>query len=85
MTGIIIGKLQFRTVRNPGGTSICEGRWYYNPKGDGWTAAEIKRLLADKACFRCHAFALACAQNGIDHRLTKPNRTIHGPTVKSSA
>ena len=44
--------------------------------------------------FRCHSFALACAQNDIDHRLTKPrhpwtngqvermNRTIKEATVK---
>lgn len=49
------------------------GTHFTDPKGDGWTAAEVKRLLAEKARFRCHSFALACAQNDIDHRLTKPN------------
>ena len=46
------------------------------------------------SCFRAHAFEYACAQNDIDHRLTKPkhpwtngqvermNRTIKDATVK---
>ncbi len=70
------------------------GTHFTDPKGDGWTAAEVKRLLAEKARFRCHSFALACAQNDIDHRLTKPhhpwtngqvermNRTIKDATVR---
>ncbi len=70
------------------------GTHFTDPKGDGWTAAEVKRLLAEKARFRCHSFALACAQNDIDHRLTKPhhpwtngqvermNRTIKEATVR---
>ena len=41
--------------------------------GDGWRPADIKRMLANKELFRCHSFELACAQNDIDHRLTKPN------------
>ncbi len=49
------------------------GTHFTDPTGDGWTAADIKTLLAEKARFRCHAFVLACAQNDIDHRLTKPN------------
>ena len=51
-------------------------------------------MLAAKEIFRCNAFDLACAQNDIDHRLTKPNhpwtngqvermnRTIKDATVK---
>ena len=70
------------------------GTHFTDPKGDGRTAAEVKRLLAEKARFRCHSFALACAQNDIDHRLTKPhhpwtngqvermNRTIKEATVR---
>jgi transposase InsO family protein len=41
--------------------------------GDGWRPDDIKRMLANKELFRCHSFELACAQNDIDHRLTKPN------------
>jgi hypothetical protein len=51
----------------------CYGTHFTDPKGDGWTAAEVKRLLAEKAHFRCHSFSLACAQNNIDHRPTKPH------------
>lgn len=70
------------------------GTHFTDPKGDGWTVAEIKQMLASKDLFRCHAFDLACAQNDIDHRLTKPhhpwtngqvermNRTIKEATVK---
>ena len=70
------------------------GTHFSDPEGDDWTAAEVKRLLAEKARFRCHSFALACAQNDIDHRLTKPhhpwtngqvermNRTIKDETVR---
>ena len=51
-------------------------------------------MLARKQPFRCHSFELACAQLGIEHRLTKPrhpwtngqvermNRTIKEATVK---
>ena len=49
------------------------GTHFTDPRGESWTAADVKRLLAEKARFRCHAFVLACAQNDIDHRLTKPN------------
>ena len=42
-------------------------------KGDSWTAAGVRQLIAQKARFRCHGFVLACAENDIDHRLTKPN------------
>ncbi len=49
------------------------GTHFTDPRGESWTAADVKRLLTEKARFRCHAFVLACAQNDIDHRLTKPN------------
>ncbi len=70
------------------------GTHFTDPKGDGWTAAEVKRLLAEKARFRRRSFALACARNDVDHRLTKPhhpwtngqvermNRTIKDATVR---
>ncbi|MBW1758214.1 MAG: IS481 family transposase [Deltaproteobacteria bacterium] len=49
------------------------GTHFTDPTGDGWRPADIKRMLADGERFRCHSFELACAQNDIDHRLTKPN------------
>ena len=49
------------------------GTHFTDPKGESWTVAEIKDMLARKEIFRCHSFDLACAQNDIDHRLTKPN------------
>jgi transposase InsO family protein len=49
------------------------GTHFTDPTGDGWTPADIKRMLANDERFRCHSFELACAQNDIDHRLTKPN------------
>lgn len=57
-------------------------------------AAEIKLAIQRGELFRAHSFELACAQNDIDHRLTKPrhpwtngqvermNRTIKDATVK---
>ena len=57
-------------------------------------AAEIKQALERGEVFRAHAFEFACAQNDIDHRLTKPrhpwtneqvermNRTLKEATVK---
>lgn len=46
---------------------------FTDPKGDGWTAAEVRRLIAEKATFRSHGFVLvSCAQNKVGHRLTKP-------------
>lgn len=76
------------TVLTDNGTQFTE------PKGDGWRPKDIKRMLAVGELFRCHAFELACAQNDIDHRLTKPahpwtngqvermNRTIKEATVR---
>ena len=57
-------------------------------------AADIRRAMDQGELFRAHAFEYACAQNTIDHRLTKPrhpwtnrqvermNRTIKEATVK---
>jgi transposase InsO family protein len=35
-------------------------------------AAEIRLALERGEVFRAHAFEFACAQNDVDHRLTKP-------------
>jgi transposase InsO family protein len=72
------------------------GIHFTDPRGECWRPAEIKAMMARKELFRAHAFELACAQNDIDHRLTKPkhpwtngqvermNRTIKDATVKRS-
>src|SRR5918998_2847761 len=76
------------TVLTDNGTHFTE------PSGNTWTPDEIKDMLARKQRFRAHAFERACAQNDVDHRLTKPrhpwtngqvermNRTIKDATVK---
>jgi transposase InsO family protein len=70
------------------------GTHFTDPTGDGWRPDDIKRMLANKELFRCHSFELACAENDVDHRLTKPNhpwtngqvermnRTIKDATVR---
>jgi transposase InsO family protein len=70
------------------------GTHFTDPTGDGWTPADIRQMLANRERFLCHSFELACAENDIDHRLTKPNhpwtngqvermnRTIKDATVK---
>ena len=70
------------------------GTHFTDPTGDGWRPAEIRRMLTDGEAFLCHSFELACAQNGIDHRLTRPkhpwtngqvepmNRTLKEATVR---
>src|SRR4051794_2100046 len=70
------------------------GTHFTEPSGNTWTPAEIKAMLARKQLFRAHPFELACAQNDVDHRLTKPrhpwtngqvermNRTIKEATVQ---
>jgi transposase InsO family protein len=54
------------TVLTDNGTHFTE------PSGNTWTPDEIKEMLARKQLFRAHAFELACAQNDVAHRLTKP-------------
>src|SRR5918993_1215572 len=70
------------------------GTHFTEPSGNTWTPDEIKQMLARKELFRAHSFELACAQNDVAHRLTKPrhpwtngqvermNRTIKEATVK---
>jgi transposase InsO family protein len=79
---------KIHTVLTDNGTHFTE------PSGNCWRPAEIKTKIDRHEIFRAHAFELACAQNGIDHRLTKPkhpwtngqvermNRTIKDATVK---
>src|SRR5918911_1031587 len=76
------------TVLTDNGTHFTE------PSGNTWTSDEIKEMLARKQLFRAHAFELACAQNDVEHRFTKPrhpwtngqvermNRTIKEATVQ---
>jgi len=49
------------------------GTHFTDPTGDGWSPADIRKMLDAGEVFRCHAFELACARHGIDHRLTRPN------------
>jgi len=70
------------------------GIHFTDPSGQSWSPPEIKEMIELKERFRAHAFEFACAQNDIDHRLTKPrhpwtngqvermNRTIKDATVK---
>lgn len=70
------------------------GTHFTTPGNTSSAAADIKEALAKGELFRAHSFELACAQNDIDHRLTKPkhpwtngqvermNRTIKEATVR---
>ena len=70
------------------------GIHFTDPKGETWTPAEIRQMIACKEPFRAHAFEYACALADIVHRLTKPkhpwtngqvermNRTIKDATVR---
>jgi len=75
-------------------TVLTDNGFQFTPPEGGWSAGEIQQLLTDRRPFRAHAFDLACAQLGIDHRLTKfnhpwtngqverMNRTIKDATVR---
>lgn len=70
------------------------GIQFTTPGGAGSAVPLIVEALAKGELFRTHAFELACAKAGIDHRTTKPkhlwtngqvermNRTIKDATVK---
>jgi transposase InsO family protein len=74
-------------------TVLTDNGFQFTAPHGGWTVAELQQLLASHQRFRAHAFDLACAQHGIDHRLTKfnhpwtngqverMNRTIKDATV----
>jgi transposase InsO family protein len=79
---------KIHTVLTDNGTHFTE------PGGNCWRPTEIKAMIERREMFRAHSFELACAENDIDHRLTKPrhpwtngqvermNRTIKEATVK---
>lgn len=48
------------------------GTHFTTPGNTESAARDIKAAIASGEQFRAHSFELACAQNNIDHRLTKP-------------
>jgi len=48
------------------------GTHFTSPGNICSAASEIRRAMDDAEPFRAHAFEYACAQNHINHRLTKP-------------
>jgi Integrase core domain len=54
------------TVRTDNGTPFT------TPGNTASAATLIREAIARGEVFRAHAFEVACAQNGVDHRLTKP-------------
>jgi transposase InsO family protein len=76
-------------------TVLTDNGTHFTTPGNTASAAPlIREAIARGEVFRAHAFELACAQNGVDHRLTKPrhpwtngqvermNRTIKEATVR---
>jgi len=75
-------------------TVLTDNGFQFTPPHGGWSVADIRAMLARRQAFRGHAFDLACAQHGIEHRLTKfnhpwtngqverVNRTIKEATVR---
>lgn len=49
------------------------GTHFTDPGAGGSAVPEIRAALEAGELFRAHAFELACARAGIEHRLTKPN------------
>jgi transposase InsO family protein len=86
---IVLIPYQIHTVLTDNGTHFT------SPGNICSAASDIKESLARGELFRAHSFELACAENDIDHRLTKPNhpwtngqvermnRTIKEATVRS--
>src|SRR3954469_4517335 len=87
-------KLLFRQTEPPLIVLTDNGTHFTTPGNTALSAPLIKEAIARGELFRAHAFELACAQNDIDHRLTKPrhpwtngqvermNRTIKDATVR---
>jgi hypothetical protein len=75
-------------------TVLTDNGFQFMPPRGGWSVGEIQQLLATHRPFRAHAFDFACAQQAIEHRLTKfnhpwtngqverMNRTIKDATVR---
>ncbi|TPG39210.1 transposase, partial [Roseomonas nepalensis] len=76
-------------------TVLTDNGTHFTSPGNICSAtAQIREAMDKGELFRAHAFEYACAQNNIDHRLTKPrhpwtngqvermNRTIKDATVK---
>jgi transposase InsO family protein len=75
-------------------TVLTDNGFQFTPPHGGWSVGEIQQRLANRQPFRAHAFDLACAELGIDHRLTKfnhpwtngqverMNRTIKDATIR---
>src|SRR5262249_24815989 len=75
-------------------TVLTDNGFHFTAPHGSWSVAEIRAMLARHQPFRAHAFDLACAQLGIEHRLTKfnhpwtngqverMNRTIKDATVR---
>ena len=76
-------------------TVLTDNGTHFTTPGNACSAAAGTKIAMQRGeAFRAHAFELACAQNDIDHRLTKPrhpwtngqvermNRTIKEATVK---
>jgi transposase InsO family protein len=76
-------------------TVLTDNGTHFTTPGNKASAVPlIKDAIARGEIFRAHGFELACAQNDVDHRLTKPrhpwtngqvermNRTIKDATVK---
>ncbi len=78
-------------------TVLTDNGIHFTTPGAGGSAVPlIKEAIANDERFRAHSFELACAQNDIEHRLTKPrhpwtngqvermNRTIKDATVSAT-
>ena len=76
-------------------TVLTDNGTHFTTPGNKRSAAQDLRTMMQRSePFRAHSFELACAQNDIDHRLTKPNhpwtngqvermnRTLKEATVK---